>query len=255
MKIKKSNEDFSELTTCKACRGMGGRYIYAKAKNREQNTSVVFEPCSVCEGKGKVVDTRTREEKLDDWQNETNLWINCEDCDADGYIIDEDGNEVVCQACEGYGVIKDKRTPEEKEVERIEEEKQKFKDALNTLLCEDEIDFYGDNKEKQQIRFFEEEIATLKESVKKLEESNSSKITTILHEVKESSKTLAWISIAALILVFMQCSGKNDEKIKDGVKKIRDDIESLESSIDKVNDRVKELDNKLDNFNYKKPWY
>lgn len=234
---------------------MGGRYIYAKAKKKKQNPSVAFEPCSICEGKGEVVDTRTREEKLNDWQNETNLWINCEDCDAEGYIIDEDGNEIVCQACEGYGVVKDKRTPEEKEAERVEMEKQKFNDALHKLQCEDEIDFYGDNEEKKRIKFFEEEICTLKESVKKLEESSSHKTTSILYEIQDLSKTLAWISIVVVILFFMQqCSGKTDEKIKDGVKKIRDEIESLESSIDKVNDRVKKIDDKMDNFNYKKTW-
>ena len=89
MKTKKLNEELFKLTTCKACRGKGGRYIAAKSKKKKQKTEVIFEECSVCEGKGKVEDKRTREEKLDEWQNETNLWIDCKDCDADGYVVDE----------------------------------------------------------------------------------------------------------------------------------------------------------------------
>ena len=121
MNIKNINDEISKFTTCKACRGRGGRYIVSKSKKKKQNTEVIFEKCSFCEGKGRVEDKRSREEKLDDWQNETNIWINCKDCDADGYIVDDDGNEFVCQTCEGYGVVKDKRTPEGREAERNRE--------------------------------------------------------------------------------------------------------------------------------------
>lgn len=165
MKTKKLNVELFKLTTCKACRGKGGRYIAAKSKKKKQKTEVIFEECSVCEGRGKVEDKRTREEKLDEWQNETNLWIDCKDCDADGYIVDEDGNELVCQTCEGYGAIKDKRTPEEREAERIEMEKIKFQEGLLKLYSEQDDDFYGDNK---KIKNFDDELSSLKASVKKI---------------------------------------------------------------------------------------
>ena len=42
--------------------------------------------------------------------------------------------------------------------------------------------------------------------------------------------------------------------IKEGVKVIREDIESLDRSIDVINDRIKKMDNKRDNFNFKKNW-
>lgn len=249
MKTNNFNEEKSNLTTCKACRGMGGRYICVKTKKK--NTDVIFEQCPICEGKGKVEDKRTREEKLDDWQNETNLWITCKDCGAKGYSINENGNKIICQTCEGYGVVKDNRTPEEKEAERIEREKQKFEGGLFNLYWEEDFDFYGDHKENKQIKIFEEELNSLKRAVNRIEESNSNKSANILHEIKELSKTIGWISFAAVILIIAQCTGKTDEKIENGVKKIRDDIETLDRSIDKINDRMNELNNKLDDFNYK----
>lgn len=248
MNIKKINDKISKFTTCKACRGRGGRYIVSKSKKKKQNTEVIFEKCSFCEGKGRVEDKRSREEKLDDWQNETNIWINCKDCDADGYIVDDDGNELVCQTCEGYGVVKDKRTPEEREAEI---EKIKFQAGLFKLYREEDDDFYGDNK---KIKNLEDELNSIKASVKKLEETHSNKTTSILQEIHELSKTIGWIFIAALILLLAQCSGKTDDKIKEGVKEIRKDIESLDRSIDIINDRIKKIDNKWESFNYKKNW-
>ena len=44
----------------------------------------------------------------------SNIWINCKDCDADGYIVDDDGNKLVCQTCEGYGEV-------EKLIKQLEE--------------------------------------------------------------------------------------------------------------------------------------
>lgn len=254
MNIKNINDEISKFTTCKACRGRGGRYIVSKSKKKKQNTEVIFEKCSFCEGKGRVEDKRSREEKLDDWQNETNIWINCKDCDADGYIVDDDGNEFVCQTCEGYGVVKDKRTPEGREAERIEIEKIKFQEGLLKLYSEEDDDFYGDNKERKKVKDFEDELYSLKASVKKIEETQSNKTTSILQKIKELSKTVEGISIAVIILLLMQCNGKTDDKIQEGVKEIRKDIESLDRSIDVINDRIKKMDNKRDNFNFKKNW-
>lgn len=251
MNIKNINDEISKFTTCKACRGRGGRYIVSKSKKKKQNTEVIFEKCSFCEGKGRVEDKRSREEKLDDWQNETNIWINCKDCDADGYIVDDDGNEFVCQTCEGYGVVKDKRTPEGREAERIEIEKIKFQEGLLKLYSEEDDDFYGDNK---KIKNLEDELNSIKASVKKLEETHSNKTTSILQEIHELSKTIGWISVIAVFLIFAQCSEKTDDLIKEGVKVIREDIESLDRSIDVINDRIKKMDNKRDNFNFKKNW-
>ncbi|MBR3928626.1 MAG: hypothetical protein IKJ65_06460 [Clostridia bacterium] len=238
MKIQESNDEFTELTTCKACRGRGGRYIAVISKKKKKNAEVIFEECAVCEGTGNVEDSRAKEEKLDNRQKETNLWIECKDCDAEGWIIDEFGNELICQTCEGYGVVKDKRTPEEIE-------KQKFKDGLEKLYWEDDFDFYGDCNEKSKIKKIEEQYV----SSKKLEELNSFHIDRILHKIQNLHNVIVWIFIAMAILIITQCNGKTDDKIKEDIKEIRKNIESLDRSIDIINDRTKILDNKWDDIN------
>lgn len=196
MKIQENKEDFPKFTTCKACRGVGGRYIAVISKKKKKKAEVIFEECSICEGAGNVEDSCAKEEKLDNRQNETNLWTKCKDCDAEGYIIDEFGNELICQTCEGYGVIKDKRTPEEIE-------NQKFRDGLQKLYWEEDFDFYGDYNEKSNIKKIEE----LNVSLKNLEELNSFKNDKILHKIQDFYNVIVWIFIAIAILIIAQCNG------------------------------------------------
>lgn len=233
MKIQENNEEFSKWTTCKACRGMGGRYIAAISKKKRKKAEVIFEECSICKGEGKIEDNRTKEEMLDESQNETNLWIDCKDCYAEGFIVDDDGNEFVCQTCEGYGVVKDKRTPEE--IEEI-----KFQEGLLKLYSEEDDDFYGDYKERKRIKDFED----LKASVKNIEGTFSYKTTSISQEIQDLLVSIKWFFITTVILLLVQCG-----EIKGGVKEIRKDIESLDRSIDIINDRTKILDNKWDDIN------
>ena len=51
------------------------------------------------------------------------------------------------------------------------------------------------------------------------------------------------------ILIITQCNGKTDDKIKEDIKEIRKNIESLDRSIDIINDRTKILDNKWNDIN------
>ena len=226
MDLEKDNN--IKYTVCKNCRGTGGRYVYA-SKQKKGHTQVVYEPCSICNGDGKIEDNRTRDEILDDWQYENNLWINCKDCDADGYICDDDGNEIVCQTCEGYGVVKDKLSPEEREYEKIEEEKRNFVSNLRKQNLEDDLDFYGNRKEKELIKNLENEIHSLKQSV-----DNTKKGDSILTDL---------ILLAVFVMLCINYFS---------YKGVKEDILSLNKAIYTINKNIEYIDNRLENFTNKK---
>lgn len=226
MNMEKDNN--IKYTACKACRGTGGKFIYA-SKKKKGRTQVVYEPCSVCKGEGKIEDHRTRDEILDDWQYENDLWINCEDCDGDGYICDDNENEIVCQTCEGYGVVKDERSPEEREYEKIEEEKRNFVSNLRKQNLEDDLDFYGDHKEKELIKNLENEIHSLKQCVEKSKKKDS-----LLPEI---------IFLAVLVMLYINYNS---------YKNVKEDIQSLNKAIYTINKNIEYIDNRLEKFTKKK---
>lgn len=247
MKMAETKKESIRYTVCKDCRGVGGRYVFVKNKKKKKS-EVVFEDCSICNGDGKIEDHRSRDEILDDWQNETNRWIDCKSCDGDGYLCDEKGNEYVCSVCEGYGVVKDERTPEVREAERIVRNQRKFEEKISQQILDDELDFYGDNKEKK----FKEELANLQRKGVQLQERNGKKSSRILREVKEIFQTVEFIALIALILIVFRCSDKTEDNLRNDNLKLRDEIESMDRSIDNLEKKIDMINEKIDGFGYRK---
>lgn len=226
------DEDDEDLETmkCPSCRGTGGHYINS---NDEDDAEYII--CEECNGDGEIQDRRTREQKLDDWQNDANQWIACKNCDADGYIYTENDKMIACPICNGYGVVKDTRTQEEKEADKIAAETIELQRKLEHLQEDNELDFYGDKKRKQEINYFKtkiehlnSELYSINNEIKYLKQTQKSSETQ-LQKINSTSESIWGIVILALLLSIFQCS--NNNKMNDKISDIHDDISSLQHKI------------------------
>lgn len=236
-KEEDENEDSenTEYIECPACRGIGGHYV-----NSNDDDDAEYEVCEECDGDGEIPDKRTREQKLNDWENEADQWIGCMNCHTHGFIYTENDQKVACPICDGYGVVKDTRTPEEKEAAKIAAEKKLLQIKLDRFIEDNERDFYGDQERKQYVKHLEarlerlnSELYSINNYIKDLKETTTKATEeakqTLLKELHGISKDIWEIIILILILLFVQCS--NNNKINDKINEVRDDISEIKQNI------------------------
>ena len=228
------DDENTEYTKCSACRGIGGHYV-----NSNDDDDAEYEECEKCDGYGEIPNKRISEQELDSCENETKQWMNCKNCDACGYIYTEKDQMVACPICDGYGVVEDTRTPEEKEVDKIAAEKKALQEKLKHFIEDNELDFYGEKKRKEEIELFKTRlnhfnselnsisnyINDLKETTKATNNAEQKQLE-VLHEI---SKDIWKLILLVLFLFFYQCS--NNDKICDKISNLRDDISDIEYDI------------------------
>ena len=217
----------SETIECPVCHGSGGHYI-----NTKDNNDAEFVICKECDGDGEISNRRFREQKLDDCKNEAKQWIDCKNCDACGYIYTEKDQMVACPICDGYGIVEDTRTAEEKEADKIAAEKHALQEKLDYFLEDNEIDFYGDKKRNLEIKHLEarlnhihSELNSINDFIKNLKETTKENTQKTSSKLNKISKAIWELTIIVFILCFFQCS--NTDKICDKISDLRDDISAI----------------------------